>query len=78
MFRGEDEDFDGENSSLGQGVTIGNRMINKENIMDDIVGRVAVVQTSNEANPEDPAAAAASVNMEAEKTIKEIIDERQE
>lgn len=77
MFHGEDEDFmaDGENS--GQGVAIGNRMINKAFIMEDIVSRVAVVQSSGEANPEEPAAAA-SVNMEAEKSIKEIIEERQE
>jgi len=76
VFRGEDdEDLAGANG--GQGVAIGNRMINKQFIMDDIVGRVAVVQTGSTAEAEE-APGVASVNMEAEKTIKEIVEERQE
>jgi len=41
MFRGEDEDDNGENAS--QGVAIGKQMINKASIMGDIVNRVANV-----------------------------------
>ena len=76
MFRGEDEDFMKEEGDTGQGVAIGNRMINKAFILEDIVSRVAVVQSNYEATTEEPVTA--SINMEAEKTIKEIVEERQE
>ena len=76
MFRGEDEDFMKEEDDSGQGVAIGNRMINKAFILEDIVSRVAVVQSNYEATTEE--SVTASINMEAEKTIKEIVEERQE
>jgi len=72
MFRGEDEDDNGENAS--QGVAIGKQMINKASIMGDIINRVANVQTGAPGATGDNTG---GVNMEAEKSIKDIIEERQ-
>ena len=78
VFRGEDEDF-GDGQNEGQGVAIGNQMISKESIMGEILNRVATLQTGNEAAAVAGVAgtvASGGVNMEAEVTIKDIIDER--
>lgn len=77
MFRGEDEDDFGQNE--GQGVAIGNQMISKENIMGEIFSRVATVQTASEgvSVPGAGGETSGGVNMQAEKSIKDIIEERQ-
>ena len=78
MFRGEDEDLLGDGANGGQGVGIGNQMINKENIMGEIFSRVATVQSDGVNMPGAGGEASGGVNMEAERSIKDIIDERQE
>ena len=77
MFRGEDEDLLGDGENGGQGVGVGNQMINKENIMGEIFSRVATVQSDGVNMPGAAGEASGGVNMEVEKSIKDIIDERQ-
>ena len=77
MFRGENEDLLGDGANGGQGVGIGNQMINKENIMGEIFSRVATVQSDGVNMPGAADEAIGGVNMEVEKSIKDIIDERQ-
>ena len=52
-------------------------MINKENIMGEIFSRVATVQSDGVNMPGAAGEASGGVNMEVEKSIKDIIDERQ-
>ena len=77
MFRGEDENLLGDGTNGGQGVAIGNQMISKENIMGEILSRVATVQSDGVNMPGAAGEASGGVIMEAEKSIKDIIDERQ-
>ena len=80
LFKGEDEDFGGDDGTAGQGVSIGNQMISKDNIMDNVFSRVAPLQTGGD-SVNVPAAGgetSGGVNMEAEVTIKDIIENRQE
>ena len=78
MFKGEDDDFEGQNES--QGVAIGNQMINKASIMGEITSRMEDLQTGSATTTgaAPTGDARGEVNMEAERTIKDIIEERQE
>ena len=77
MFRGEDEDL---LENAGQGVAIGKQMISKGSIMENIVSRVATVQSVNNAGVAGASGenTAGGLNMEAEKSIKDILDERKQ
>ena len=83
VFRGEeDEDLFGEGAGGGQGVAIGSQMISKESILGEVSARVASLNTeSGQTALNVPGASgetSGGLNMQAEVSIKDIIEDRQE